>query len=156
VLLGEHRRALTEPVASTPEEEEGRPMAQQQPLQLILMRELADVLGTPMFVVDGAGGLVFYNEPAEKLLGRRFEETGPMPAEEWSTVFGPLSDEGEPMPPTDLPLVVALRDGQAAHETFSIRGLDGTVRRVATTAIPLIDSHGALLGAAALFWEAES
>ncbi len=128
----------------------------QQPIELILMRELADLLATPMFVVDGAGGLVFYNELAEDLLGRRFEETGPMPAEEWSTIFGPLDTDGNPMQPTELPLVIALREGRAAHTTFDIRGLDGTPRRLETTAIPLVDSSGTLVGAAALFWEADS
>lgn len=127
----------------------------QEPIELILMRELADLLATPIFVVDGVGDLVFYNEPAEGLLGRRFEETGPMTADEWSTTFGPFStDGGEPMPPAELPLVVALREGKASHETFDIRGLDGTSRHVAATAIPLLDSNGDLVGAAALFWEA--
>jgi PAS domain-containing protein len=135
----------------------------QQPIELILMRELADLLATPMFVVDGSGGLVFYNELAEDLLGRRFEETGPMPAEEWSTIFGPLDTDGYPMQPTELPLVIALREGRAAHVTFTIRGLDGTPRgldgtprNLETTAIPLVDSSGTLVGAAALFWEADS
>ena len=128
----------------------------QQPIELILMRELADLLATPIFVVDGSGGLVFYNELAENLLGRRFEETGPMPAEEWSTIFGPLDTDGNPMAPTDLPLVIALQEGHAAHVTFDIRGLDGAVRRLETTAIPLLDSSGQLVGAAALFWEAEA
>jgi len=128
----------------------------QQPIELILMRELAELLATPIFVVDGAGSLVFYNEPAEGLLGRRFEETGPMPAEEWSTVFGPFDADGRPMAPTELPLVIALREGHAAHETFAIRGYDGTVRSLEATAIPLIDARGQLVGAAALFWESVS
>ena len=29
---------------------------------------------------DDQGRLVFYNEPAEKILGYRYEATGPMPA----------------------------------------------------------------------------
>jgi PAS domain-containing protein len=127
-----------------------------QPIELILMRELADLLATPIFVVDGSGGLVFYNELAETVLGRRFEETGPMPAEEWSTIFGPLDTDGNPMAPADLPLVIALREGHAEHTTFDIRGLDGKVRRLETTAIPLLDNGGQLVGAAALFWEAGS
>jgi len=127
----------------------------QQPIELILMRELADKLATPIFVVDGGGTLVFYNEPAEALLGLRFDETGPMQAGEWSTVFAPLDGDGNAMAPTDLPLVVALREGRAAHETFDIRGLDGTVRRLETTAVPFVDSHGQLVGAAALFWQVD-
>jgi hypothetical protein len=53
-------------------------------------------------------------------------------------------------------LVVALREGHAAHDTFAIRGLDGAVRRLETTSIPLLDSSGQLVGAAALFWESQT
>jgi PAS domain-containing protein len=52
-----------------------------QPIELILMRELADHLATPIFVVEPNGDLLFYNEPAEKLLGTRFDETGTMAGE---------------------------------------------------------------------------
>jgi len=57
------------------------------PIELILMRQLAGSLAMPIFVVDPAGDLLFYNEPAEELLGRRFDEAGPMPAADWSTAF---------------------------------------------------------------------
>ena len=49
-----------------------------QPIEVILMRELAGHLATPIFVVNADGDLLFYNEPAEKLLGSRFDESGPM------------------------------------------------------------------------------
>ena len=55
------------------------------PIQIILTRQLAGYLSVPTFLVDPNGTLLFYNEPAEVLLGRRFDETGAMPAEEWST-----------------------------------------------------------------------
>ena len=57
------------------------------PIEIILLRELADHLSTAIFVVDPDGALVFYNEPAEYLLGRRYDETGPLALEEWSTMF---------------------------------------------------------------------
>jgi PAS domain-containing protein len=50
----------------------------QQEIEMILVRQLASYLAMPIFVVDPQGTLVFYNEPAELLLGRRFEETGEM------------------------------------------------------------------------------
>ena len=50
------------------------------PIQIILIRQLAGYLGMPLFLVDPKGDLLFYNEPAEAILGRRFEETGAMPA----------------------------------------------------------------------------
>ncbi len=125
----------------------------QQPIELILMRELADHLATPIFVVDPDGTLEFYNEHAEAILGLRFEETGPMPVAEWATMFSPTDDQGTPLLPEDLPLVITLREQVPCHGGFWIRGLDGETRRLSVTAVPLLSQHGSLVGAAALFWE---
>lgn len=127
----------------------------QQPIEVILMRELADHLGTPIFVVDPDGTLEFYNEPAEAILGRRYDETGPMPVEEWASVFVPTDDAGEPLPPDQLPLVVTLRDRVPSHGIFWIEGLDGERHRLAATAMPLTGRNGMFVGAAALFWESQ-
>jgi hypothetical protein len=43
--------------------------------------------------------LVYFNGPAEKLLGLRYEEVGEIPAAEWSTIFVPTDENGDPMPP---------------------------------------------------------
>jgi hypothetical protein len=48
-------------------------------VELILMRQLASYLAMPIFLVDPDGNLLYYNEPAEYLLGRRYDETGEMP-----------------------------------------------------------------------------
>ena len=45
------------------------------PIQIILIRQLAGYLSVPLFLVDPKGDLLFYNEPAEAILGRRFEIT---------------------------------------------------------------------------------
>lgn len=125
----------------------------QQPIELILMRELADHLSTPIFVVDPDGTLEFYNEHAEAILGLRFEETGPMPVAEWASAFSPTDDVGRAMAPEQLPLVITLRDRVACHGGFWIRGMDGATRRLEVTAVPLLGRDGIFVGAAALFWE---
>ena len=56
------------------------------PIQIILTRQPPGYLSVPLILVDPKGDLLFYNEPAEAILGRRFEETGAMPAEVWSAV----------------------------------------------------------------------
>ncbi|HEV8338820.1 MAG TPA: PAS domain-containing protein [bacterium] len=127
-----------------------------QAIELILMRQLAGSLAMPIFVVDPAGDLLFYNEPAEELLGRRFDEAGPMPAAEWSTVFSQRDDDGSPIPPDGLPLMIALRDGRPAHRTFWITGHDAVARRVGVTAFPLEATERGHLGAVALFWQADA
>ena len=58
----------------------------QKAVELILMRQLASYLAVPIFLVDPDGNLLYYNEPAERLLGRRYDETGEMPVAEWSRV----------------------------------------------------------------------
>lgn len=123
------------------------------PIQIILIRQLAGYLSVPLFLVDPRGKLLFYNEPAEAILGRRFEETGAMPPEEWSSVFTPLDDGGQPLPPEALPLMITLTKQRPAYRRFFVRGLDGVLRHIEVAAIPIVGLQGQFLGAAALFWE---
>lgn len=125
----------------------------QQPIELILMKQLAGYLTLPVFVVDAAGTLVFYNEPAEAVLGYRYDETGEMPIQEWGTVFSPTDEQGRPIPFEELPLSVALRQRHPAHGAIRVRGLDGVERRIEIMAIPLDGPDDRRAGAAAVFWE---
>mgnify|MGYP002379277147 CR=1 FL=1 len=125
----------------------------QQPLELILARQWAESLSVAVFLVDPEGLLVFYNEPAGEVLGMRFEETGELPLEAWSTVFRPTDEDGQPFPADRLPLVQTLRGRQAAHAAFWVEGHDRVRRRIQVTAIPIPGVGHELVGAAAFFWE---
>lgn len=127
-------------------------MAQQE-IEVILARHLAEYLAMPIFIVEPDGALLFYNEPAEKILGLRYDETGPMPASEWASVFDPMDEQGNPLAPDDLPLMIALMQHHPAHRNFWIRGLDGGMRQIAVTAFPLKVQADRFLGALAIFWE---
>jgi PAS domain-containing protein len=122
------------------------------PVELILIRHLASRLAVPVFVVDRAGDLVFFNEPAEAVLGRRFDEIRSMPFDDWTTAFLP-TDGGDRLAVDQLPLVVALRQGVPAHRTFAIQAGDGAKRTIEATAFPLVATGGELVGAVAMFWE---
>jgi len=125
----------------------------QHQVEVILMKQLASYLATPVFVVDPEGTLVYFNEPAEGILGRRYDEEGEMPLSEWSTIFLPTDEFGAPLPAEALPLVRALEDGEPGHGTMWIRGLDGTQRHISVTAFPLVGQNDRGLGAVAIFWE---
>lgn len=118
------------------------------------MRQLASCLTTPIFLVDPEANLIFYNEPAEAILGLRFEDTGPMPVAEWAAIFHPIDGDDKPMPPESMPLVIALRERRPAHRVFWIRGLDGVKRQIEVTAIPIIGQGNQLLGGYSIFQEA--
>lgn len=125
----------------------------QKPLELILARNLMTALSTPAFLVDEGGLLVFYNEAAGMLLGKRFEELGTVGPQEWGAIFGPFDEAGEPIPYDELPLVVAVRNGRPAHANFEIRSTDGTRHTVEASAFPILTAHGTR-GAIAVFWPA--
>lgn len=125
----------------------------QQEIEIILARHLAEYLAMPIFIVDPKGDLLYYNEPAEKILGLRYQDTGPMPASEWSTVFEPYDKEGNPLKPEELPLIVALLKHHPAHREFWIKGFDKTMRKIGVTAFPLTAQAERFLGAVAIFWE---
>lgn len=125
----------------------------QKEIEVILARQLASYLAMSIFIVDPQGTLLYYNEPAERILGRRFEETGEMPVGEWSTIFEPTDEAGRPLKPEALPLVIALNERRPAHGSFWINGLDGVQRHIEVTAFPLIGQAERYVGALAIFWE---
>ena len=125
----------------------------QREIEVILTRQLASYLTLPIFIVDTGGTLVFYNEPAERILGHRFEETGEMPADEWATTYTVTDCNDEPLLPEELPLMIALRERRLAHARLQIRGRDSVRRQIDLTAFPLIGQADRHLGAVAIFWE---
>ena len=130
-------------------------MSSQKEIELILARQLASHLAMPIFIVDPQGNLIYYNEPAEIILGRRFEETGEMPVEQWSTIFKPTDETNKPLAPEALPLVIAVKQHRPAHRDMWIQGLDGVRRRIEVTAFPIDGQAERYLGALAIFWESK-
>jgi PAS domain-containing protein len=124
-------------------------------IEVILNRQLADTLSIPVFITDTNGNLIFYNEPAEEILGKRFEETGEMPVGEWATVFKPMDDQGMTLPPEELPLVKTLTDAYPYHKAFWIESLTGKKQKISVTSYPIIGRTGKFLGAVAIFWKSK-
>jgi PAS domain-containing protein len=122
---------------------------------MILIRQLAGYLGVPLFLVDPKGDLLFYNQPAEAILGRRFEETGAMPATALTSIFTPVDEQGQPMSPEELPLMMALSKRRPVYKRLHLHGLDGVRRHLEVVSIPLVGLQGEFLGAASLYWEIE-
>lgn len=122
-------------------------------LVLILARELASNVALPMFLADPDGTLIFYNEPAEKVLGQTFAQTGELAAGEWGALWHPTTVGGEPIASEALPLSVALAEHRPAHDVMRINALDGSIRQISITALPLFSSTDEFVGAVAMFWE---
>lgn len=121
-------------------------------IEIILNRQIADCLGIPVFITDTVGNLLFYNEPAEEILGKRYEDTGEMSVDEWGTAFNNKDDFGNPLAAEELPLVKTLKNQLPYHKTFWIESLQGKAERISVTSYPVISRSGKFLGAVAIFW----
>ena len=128
-------------------------MSTQKPIEIILLRQWASHMATPIWIAGNRGELLYYNEPAEKLLGRRFDEAGPMRIRDLPKIFKTTWPDGSPVSEADLPMARALREREPSHLRIRITALDGETRLLDITAVPLLVQGGAYLGALAMFWE---
>jgi PAS domain-containing protein len=123
----------------------------QKPLELILARNLLSSISTPAFLVGEEGLLLFYNEAAAAMLGRRFEELGSIPASEWTAEFGPFDDNEVPIPYDEIPATVAVRANRPYHGNFRIASAHGGHHDIEASSIPIVGPGGAS-GAIVIFW----
>jgi PAS domain-containing protein len=125
----------------------------QKKLVLILAREFASQLATATFVIDEKGKLVFYNEPAEAILGQSFAEVGEIWADKWTELFEVEDLDGEPLPLERMPGGIAFFERKPVHGDVRITALDGVKREISVTAFPLLARDDELVGVVTIFWE---
>lgn len=124
----------------------------QRHIALILAKDLAAHLASAILLVDPDGNLVFFNEAAERILGRPYAEAQ-MSRAELARAFKPVADDGTPIPLADLPLTIAFRDGVPSHGHLRIEAMDGETKALEVVALPLFAHVGDLVGGIAVFWE---
>jgi PAS domain-containing protein len=124
----------------------------QKHLVLILARAFVSNLSTPTLIADAEGRLVFYNEAAEAVVGRRFSEAGEMPLEEWADAFEPRTSAAEPLPPERRPTRIALEERRASHLQYVVTSADGVEREIEVSAFPLFAETDEFVGIIGIFW----
>jgi PAS domain-containing protein len=123
-------------------------------LPLILARELASNLATPMFLMDAAGALVYHNEAADGLIGRSFAELGEIPAMEFGEMLQLRGLDGASLHRGDTPTAIAFTERCPAHLVMKATGYDGEERVVEVTAYPLFGAADEMHGVVTVFWQA--
>lgn len=125
----------------------------QHPVEIILLQQWASLMAVPVWISDAEGRLVYYNEPAEPIVGVRFEDAGELPAEELLERFEMRDADGSSLSNEERPLMIALNKQMPAHRRMKIRGADREWRDIEVTAIPINGEGNRHLGAMATFWE---
>ena len=124
-------------------------------LVLILAREFAANLATPVYVADADGMVVYFNEPAERIGGRSYAESGEMSIRQWTLLLRPRSIDGGTLERRDMPGGIAFVERRPAHSQLRITALDGVERAIAITAFPLFGPAEAFHGIMVIFWPLE-
>jgi PAS domain-containing protein len=122
-------------------------------LPLILARELASNLATPMFLLNQDGVLVYFNDAAEQIIGKPFAEVGNVDAMEFSAIFSLRELDGTPISRGFSPTGIAFLQRRPSHQVLLVTGLDGVRRTVQATAYPLFGAGDELHGVVTVFWE---
>jgi PAS domain-containing protein len=125
----------------------------QPDLVLIVARSFAAKLATPTLIADAKGDLVYFNDAAAEVLGRRYLDIGELPASRWQELFEPRTLDEEPLHPEQTPLGIALLERRPDHDSIAMRGLDGREREITVTALPLLSHPDEIVGVMAIFWE---
>ncbi|HVV37894.1 MAG TPA: PAS domain-containing protein [Acidimicrobiales bacterium] len=126
-------------------------------LPLILARELAANLATPMFLIDANGMLVFFNEAAELMLGKTYAELGQVTAADFGNMLNLEGLNGEPLRKRDSPPGIAFNQREPAHSRLLATPLDGGAKVAwEITAYPLFGHTGEMHGVLTVFWEAKA
>jgi PAS domain-containing protein len=128
--------------------------ATHQPLLLIQARNLITNLALPAFLTDTEGALLFFNDAAAELLGRAFEEVGPVSRDQWGRDFGPFDEHGAPLAVDHQPLANALRSGHPAQGRFYVTVGADHLREVEVSVLPLLEP-GNFEGALVAMWPVE-
>ena len=125
----------------------------QKNVVLILARELASNIATPMLVLDEGGTIVFFNEAAERVLGATFASVGEVPPAEYDERWATTDADGNAISLRTGPMARVVSDHTPAHRVIRVRGLDGTWHLIETTVYPLFSSATNFVGAVGVFWE---
>jgi hypothetical protein len=125
-------------------------------LPLILARELASNLATPIFLLDAGGMMVFYNDAAALLLGKPFTEIGEIPSGEFGESLQLSTLDGTPIRRRDSPSGIAYFQQRPAHQTVMATSYNGVRRAYEATAYPLLGHNGDMHGVIAVFWESNN
>jgi PAS domain-containing protein len=133
-----------------PEQQLDVPLPDEQPLELILARNLISIISIAALLVDSDGRIVFFNEAAAEIIGAPFEEIGVLQQDQWSARYGPFGADGKPLPPDELPVATAVRESRPAYGHFSVRAESGMLE-IETGALPLSGPAG-YHGAIVVFW----
>ncbi|HLZ75521.1 HWE histidine kinase domain-containing protein [Phenylobacterium sp.] len=109
----------------------------------VFYRDLLNALPAAIYTTDAQGKITFYNEAAVEFAGRR-----PALGDEWCVTWKLYNLDGSPLPHSECPMAIALREGRPNRGAEAIAERpDGTRITFTPFPTPLFDAGGGMVGA---------
>ncbi len=121
------------------------------PVEFILARQLAEYMSTPIAIVDYDGKIIYYNEPAEYILGKKFNESGEIEYREWDNRFYLEHDRSAPMQVLDIPFISALSNRIILQGEYWMRNFEEVDQKVLIICVPIVGMGHRELGTIVYF-----
>jgi len=109
-----------------------------------ILKAAFEQLTDGVIIADTAGRLIYVNEAAERIHGVSKLRVQP---EHYTKAYSLLTMDGEPYPPLELPLALAVSEGMASDDTYwRVARPDGTEVVALGRARPVCDDEGRQIG----------
>ncbi|HEX6790300.1 MAG TPA: PAS domain S-box protein, partial [Candidatus Krumholzibacteria bacterium] len=107
-----------------------------------MFREMLDALPAAIYTTDAEGRVTHYNRAAANFAGLE-----PAVGDQWCMAWRLLYPDGQPMPQSQWPMAIALREGREVfgEEAIAVRP-DGSRVWFTPYPVPLRDEHGDVVG----------
>ena len=107
-------------------------------------RQILESLPVAVYTTDASGVITYFNQAAAGFAGREPE----IGKDKWCVTHRLFTAEGEPMPHTECPLAIALRENRPVRNVEALaQRPDGTIIPFLPFPTPVRDSEGKVVGA---------
>ncbi len=118
-----------------------------QDIEFILARQLAEYLSTPIALIDHDGKMIYYNESAEYILGRKYNESGEIESRDWEDRFFEQEERNQSIKILDLPFIRVLSMRHILQGEYWMRNFEEINQKVLIVSVPLVGLAQRELGA---------
>lgn len=125
---------------------------EQKDTAIIVTEQLTTHLAVPSMIINSEGKLIFYNEPAEVILGYRFADIGEMPLEKWANMILLIDEKDTLLTSEAVPLTCVLMERRPFFRSSRLRTLTRLLPRTDIIAFPLVGQGEKYLGTVILLW----
>jgi len=122
-----------------------------QDIELILSRQLAEYLSTPIALTDHDGKMIYFNESAGHVMGKHFDEDGEINSKEWE---GRIFENEKLVDSIDIHEILFIKVLSSRHimqGEFWMRNFEEINQKVMIVCVPLIGLSQREIGAVIYF-----